>query len=248
MSEPHDPHEAPGTHEAPDGTGPARGPGGTRPVPVVERAPDGPDPAAGPEQWTSAASFEPHPTLAPDEDKAPRFWSARRVPAALVALLFLGGCGLLLYDVVAVRADHPAMRWRRELARELAQRPLDSTAVLAGAAGAVAVGLWLLLLAATPGLRAVLPMRRGHADVRAGLDRAAAATVLRDRAMDVAGVRSVRVRMTRTKVDVRAESHFRALDDVRGDLDRTLADGIRGLGLGSPPTLSVHVARPGKKG
>ncbi|MEI5099837.1 DUF6286 domain-containing protein [Streptomyces sp. PmtG] len=220
-------------------------PRATRPAPVVERAPDGPEPAA---QSTSAASYAPHPTLAPDEEKTPRFWSDRRVPAGLLALVLLGGCGLLLYDVVAVRADHPAMRWRRDLARELAERPLDSAVVLTGAAVAVAVGLWLLILAATPGLRAVLPMRRGHADVRAGLDRAAAATVLRDRAMDVAGVRAVRVRMTRSKVDVRAESHFRELDDVRGDLDRALADGIRDLGLGGPPALSVRVARPWKKG
>ncbi|MEV0505511.1 hypothetical protein AB0I84_49185, partial [Streptomyces spectabilis] len=113
MSEPHDPHEP---HEEPR---PAK------PGPVVERAPDGADPAAGPEQSTSAASYEPHPTLAPDDARTPRFWSARRVPAALLALLVLGGSGLLLYDVVAVRADHPAMRWRRDLARELAERPLD---------------------------------------------------------------------------------------------------------------------------
>jgi hypothetical protein len=100
----------------------------------------------------------------------------------------------------------------------------------------------------TPGLRDVLPMRRTHPDVRAGLHRDAAATALRDRAMEVSGVWSVRVRMGRRKVDVRAVSHFRALDDVRADLDATLADGIRGLGLVRPPALSVHVARPGRKG
>jgi hypothetical protein len=54
--------------------------------------------------------------------------------------------------------------------------------------------------------------------------------------------------MGRRKVDVRALSHFRELDDVRADLDATLADGIRGLGLARPPALSVHVARPGRKG
>ncbi|MFD9883546.1 DUF6286 domain-containing protein [Streptomyces alboflavus] len=212
-------------------------------VPVIERA------AAEPEldQSASAAAYQPLPTLG-DEDGSPRFWSARRVPAGLLALLVLGGAGLLLYDIVAVRADHPAMRWRRDLARELAERPLDSTAVLAGAAAAVAVGLWLLVLAVTPGLRSLLPMRRTHADVRAGLDRGAAATALRDRAMDVSGVRSVRVRMSRSKVDVRAVSHFRELDDVRGDLDAALAAAIHDLGLGHPPALSVRVARPGRKG
>ncbi|MFD9069463.1 DUF6286 domain-containing protein [Streptomyces lasiicapitis] len=222
------------------------GPDLTKAVPVMEAAAPGPEPELG--QSASAADYQPLPTLSGDDGGAPRFWSARRVPAGLLALLILGGAGLLLYDIVAVRADHPAMRWRRELARELAERPLDSTAVLAGAAAAAAIGLWLLVLAVTPGLRAVLPMRRTHDDVRAGLHRDAAAMVLRDRAMDVAGVRSVRVRMSRSKVEVRAVSHFRELDDVRGDLDATLAETIRELGLGSPPALSVHVARLVRKG
>ncbi|MGA4842779.1 DUF6286 domain-containing protein [Streptomyces sp. G45] len=221
--------------------------GGTQQLPAVEQEKGA---GADLDQSASAAAYRPHPTLTPDDegDGAGRFWSRRRVPAALLALLLLGGSGLLLYDVVAVRADHPAMRWRRELARELSERPLDDTAVLVGAAVAAVLGLWLVVLAATPGLRSVLPMRRGHADVRAGLDRGAAAMVLRDRALDVAGVRSVRVRMKRSKVDVRAVSHFRELDDVRGDLDTALADGIHKLGLGKQPALSVRVARPGRKG
>ncbi|MDV7222770.1 DUF6286 domain-containing protein, partial [Streptomyces prunicolor] len=138
--------------------------------------------------------------------------------------------------------------WRRELARQLAERPLDDTWVLVGAGIAAALGLWLIVLALTPGLRQVLPMRRTHADVRAGLQRAAAAMVLRDRAMEVSGVQSVRVRTSRTKADVRAVSHFRELDDVRADLDAVLGDAITGLGLARPPALSVHVDRSGRKG
>ncbi|MEV5875150.1 DUF6286 domain-containing protein [Streptomyces sp. NPDC052101] len=194
------------------------------------------------------------PTL--DKDPAPtppaaegsgRLWSPRRVPAAVVAALLLAGAGLLLYDIAAVRAHHPAMRWRRALARQLAERPLDDTWVLTGAAVAAALGLWLIVLAATPGLRALLPMRRPHPDVRAALSREAAALLLRDRAIDVTGVRSVRVRMRRRKADVRAVSHFRDLDDVQTDLDTVLREAIRGLGLSRPPTLSVHVTRPGRK-
>ncbi|MFD7476011.1 DUF6286 domain-containing protein, partial [Streptomyces sp. NPDC059837] len=177
-----------------------------------------------------------------------RFWSARRVPAGIVALLVLVGAGVLLYDVAAVRAHRPALHWRRSLARQLAERPLDDIWVLVGAGLAAALGLWLIVLAVTPGLRDVLPMRRTHPDVRAGLHRDAAATALRDRAMEVSGVRSVRVRMGRRKVDVRVVSHFRELDDVRADLNATLADGIRGLGLVRPPALSVRVVRPGRKG
>ncbi|CAL9603342.1 DUF6286 domain-containing protein [Streptomyces sp. Tu 3180] len=181
-------------------------------------------------------------------DRPRRFWSARRVPAGLLALLTLLVAGAFLYDLAAVRAGRPAMSWRRELTRNLAERPLDDTWVLVGAGVAAALGLWLLLLALTPGLRSLLPMGRTRPGVRAALHRAAAATVLRDRAMEVAGVQSVRVRMRRTKADVRAVSHFRGLDEVRADLDRVLGDAVRGLGLARPPALSVHVRRPGRKG
>ncbi|GGW86425.1 DUF6286 domain-containing protein [Streptomyces lomondensis] len=229
MSEPQDrePSEAEGT---------------TQRLPVLEKpgAPNAPD--------RSASSDGPPSVLDGEGGRAGRFWSARRISAALVALVLLALAGLFLYDIVAVRADRPGMHWRRELARQLAERPLDDIWVLIGAGVAAALGLWLLFLAATPGLRHVLPMRRTHADVRAGLDRDAAATALRDRAMEVAGVQSVRVRVRRRRADVRALSHFRDLDDVRTELDAVLADAVSGLGLSRPPSLSVRVRRPGRKG
>jgi hypothetical protein len=226
------------------------GEGTTQRLPVIEKAP-------GTEGDGSAAEHWP-PPLPEGEDTGKevdvkgggqgRFWSARRVPATLVALLLLAVTGLFLYDVAAVRADRPAMHWRRELARQLAERPLDDTAVLVGAGVAAALGLWLIVLAATPGLRAVLPMRRAHTDVSAGLHRNAAALVLRDRAMEVSGVQSARVRVRRTRADVHAVSHFRELDEVQDDLDTALDEAVKGLGLARPPLLSVHVRRPGKKG
>ncbi|MEU6572757.1 DUF6286 domain-containing protein [Streptomyces sp. NPDC046805] len=215
---------------------------GTQRMPVIEK-PTGTEL----DQSASAAAFGPPGAVDADGGRGGRFWSARRVPAGIVALLILLGAGVFLYDVVAVRVQRPALGWRRELARQLAQRPLDDVWVLVGAGVAAALGLWLIVLALTPGLRDVLPMRRTHADVRAGLHRAAAAQVLRDRAMEVSGVRSARVRMGRRKADVRAVSHFRELDAVRADLDVALADAIRGLGLTRPPSLSVHVARVGRK-
>jgi hypothetical protein len=86
-----------------------------------------------------------------------RFWSARRVPAVIVALLSPAAVGLLLYDVVSVRAGRPGMDWRRRLADELATRPLDDVWIIVGAAVAMALGLCLVLLAVTPGLRRLLP-------------------------------------------------------------------------------------------
>ncbi|WP_105974847.1 DUF6286 domain-containing protein [Streptomyces geranii] len=196
---------------------------------------------------TEPAVHDPLPILEKGQERNGRFWSARRVPAAVLALLLLVGAGAFLYDITAVRAHRPAMSWRKSLAAQLAERPLDDTWVLVGAGIAVALGGWLLVLAVTPGLRGVLPMRRTHVDVRAGLHRAAAAMVLRDRAVEVSGVQSVRVRLTRTRADVHALAHFRELDDVRADLDDVLAHAIRGLGLTRPPALALRVARPGRK-
>ncbi|WP_202487071.1 MULTISPECIES: DUF6286 domain-containing protein [unclassified Streptomyces] len=178
---------------------------------------------------------------------ARRFWSARRVPAALVALVLLGAGGLLLYDVAAVRAGRTAMAWRRRLAHELTVRHLDDPWVLGAAAAALALGIWLLVLAATPGLRTVLPMRRTAPGVRAGLDRSAAALVLRDRAMEVAGVQAVRLTVGRRRARARALAHFRELEAVRGDLTTVLGDGLRQLGLTRRLRLTVDVRRPKRR-
>ncbi|WP_228994245.1 DUF6286 domain-containing protein [Streptomyces sp. DH8] len=221
-------------------TEPGEPTGSTRRMPTVgQRGGDTPP----------SADREPVPTLEQgDGGRAGRFWSARRIPAALLALVLLGAAGLLLYDIVAVRADRPAMRWRRSLADGLAERHLDDVAVLVGAGVAAAIGLWLILLALTPGLRGLLPMRRDRAGVRAGLDRDAAALVLRDRAVGVPGVQSVRVRVGRRKAKVRALAHFRELDDVRADLNSVLEKAVGELGLAKPPAPSVQVHRPPKKG
>lgn len=176
--------------------------------------------------------------------RARRFWATRRVPAAFVAAAVLAAAGALLYDVVAVRADRPAMAWRRRLADELATRQLDSLWVIAAAALVAAAGLWLVWLAVTPGLRSVLPMRpTATPGVRAGLDRRAAELVLRDSALQVAGVAAARVGVGRRKVKARVEVHFREVDEVREELDGVFADGLQRLGLSRPLTLNL-TARP----
>lgn len=65
--------------------------------------------------------------------------------------------------------------------------------------------------------------------------------------MEVSGVQSARVRMGRSKVRLRAVSHFRELDEVRDDLDTALRAGIRELGLDRAPALTMRVRRPVKK-
>ncbi|MGI5140980.1 DUF6286 domain-containing protein [Streptomyces sp. CA-106110] len=218
----------------------SQGTGSTQRLPVMEKTADS---RLG--QSASAAAYEPVDGAGRGGS---RFWSVRRGPACVVALLLLIGGGLFLYDVVAVRAHRSAMPWRRTLAHRLAEQPLDSTWVLVGGGVVAALGVALLVLAVAPGLRGVLTMDPAHTDVRAGLHRHAAARVLRERAMEVSGVQSVHVRLGRDRADVRAVARSRELDDVRADLDRTLTDTVRSLGLRRPPALSVHVRRAGRKG
>ncbi|MEU9120806.1 DUF6286 domain-containing protein [Streptomyces sp. NPDC048506] len=215
-------------------------PADTRKLPTLDEPPG----ASG--GLTQSSSGAAAPATA-DDGRTGRFWSARRVPAAVLALALLAATGLLLYDVAAVRAHRPAMAWRRRLAHELAVRHLDDPWVLGAAALAMLLGVCLIVLAVTPGLRQVLPMRPVAPGIRAGLDRSAAALVLRDRAMEVAGVQSVRMTVGRRRARAHAVAHFRELDEVRADLDTALGDGLRQLGLARPLGLTVHVRRP-KKG
>ncbi|TNM29554.1 DUF6286 domain-containing protein [Streptomyces sedi] len=224
----------------------------------MSKTADAPEPGAGPgdetapegeesdpmRQSASTARYEPGGA---EDGRAPRFWSVRRVPAGLVAAALLAGSGLLLFDIVSVRADRPAAAWRRETADALATRPLDDGWVVAGAALAMLLGVGLVVLACTPGLRRLLPMRQDSELMRAGIERSAAALVLRDRALEVSGVRSVRVAVGRRRIRVTAEAHFRVLDAVRADLDAVLGDGIDELGLARRPALAVQVRRPAKR-
>lgn len=201
------------------------------------------------EQSSSSSGYEPGDVKTSlREGVERRFWSVRRTPSVIASCVVALLGGLFLYDIIAVRADQPGMTWRRGLADELAARPLDDPWVLLGAFGALLLGLWLLVLALTPGLRGILPMQQPAEDVRAGLDRGAAATVLRDRAMQISGVQSVRVTVGRSRITARADSHFRDLDDVRADLEAVLGQGIKELGLAQQPALSVQVRRPAPKG
>ncbi|MDF3293568.1 DUF6286 domain-containing protein [Streptomyces sp. RB6PN23] len=176
-----------------------------------------------------------------------RLWSARRVPSALTACAVLALAGTFLYDITAVRAGHPAMSWRTALARQLATRPLHDPWVLTGATLAALLGLWLVILALTPGLRSLLPMRPVAPPVRAALARTAAALLVRDRVLEVSGVRSARVTVSRRAIRVRADSHFRELDDVRQDVDAALRETVRGLGLARRPAVSVTVRRAARR-
>ncbi|MGX1547076.1 DUF6286 domain-containing protein [Streptomyces adustus] len=147
-----------------------------------------------------------------------------------------------LVDVVAVRAGRPAAAWRRHLGDELATRPVDNLWMLTGAAVAAA-GVWLIVLALTPGQRRWLPLR-SPADcprLRAFLDRDGAADLMRDAAMRVPGVSAARVLVGRHRVKARADVRFRDPQRVKDDLTTVLGEARDQLALARPPRIVVQM-------
>lgn len=190
----------------------------------------------------SAGQFAP--PVESTEGRAHRPWSQRRLPVALLTLLAAAVCGVLLYDVVSVHAagNAPA-RWRVDAMGWLSTHGPDSaatTGVLA-AIGVFALGVWLLVLAVTPGRRGVLPMRPPLTGVRAVLDRRAVAVLLRDAVNDVPGVGRVQVRVGRRTARVRAGLGFGEVEPARRAVAEAAETAAAGLGLARPLRLRVRL-------
>lgn len=187
------------------------------------------------------------PTDEPTEEPSRRPWGARRGPAGIAASLIALAAGALLFEAVWTRTGHRANAWWSRLTDEFATRPVDDVWILTGAAVTAALGLWLIVLALTPGLRRQLPLRHptnSHGPTSAVLDRKGAALLLRDAAMRVPGVSAARVRVRRRRVKVRADVRFRDTADVKDELTDTLRHEEHDrLALARPPRLTVRVRR-----
>ncbi|MFG2887932.1 DUF6286 domain-containing protein [Streptomyces sp. NPDC048248] len=196
---------------------------------------------------TQAPPVESLRQNAPTNERHRRPWSARRVPACLAASLILLAAGALLFEAIWIRTGHGATAWWTTLTDELATRPLDNLWILAGAALAAALGLWLIILALTPGLRSQLPLRApsdGYGRMRIVLDRKGAALLLRDAALRVPGVSTARVRVRRRRVSVLAGVRFRDTGEVKDELTDTIRrEEHDRLALARPPRLVLRVRR-----
>ncbi|REE58871.1 hypothetical protein BX257_1340 [Streptomyces sp. 3212.3] len=173
-----------------------------------------------------------------------RFWPARRIRAGSAALLSAAAIGLFLYDVVSVRADRPAMHWRRRLAEEVATRPLDDAWMIVGAAVATARPV-AFLLAVTPGLcrHAAYAAARPYGPRRARPPRGRPGS-----APSHAGACPVGTGRCRPpNAQSPGRGTFRDLEEVRAELDTTLGEAVTSLRLAQQPQLTVRVRRP-KKG
>ncbi|MFE2595772.1 DUF6286 domain-containing protein [Streptomyces sp. NPDC059396] len=165
----------------------------------------------------------------------------------MAASLILLGAGALLFEAVWTRTGHRATGWWTRLTDELATRPVDDVWILTGAAVSAVLGLWLIVLALTPGLRRQLPLRvpaDGRGRMRAVLDRKGAALLLRDAAMRVPGVGAARVRVRRRHVRVRADVRFGDTAEVKNELTAAVRRGEHDqLALARSPRPAVRVRR-----
>ncbi|WP_223772736.1 DUF6286 domain-containing protein [Streptomyces sp. 135] len=176
--------------------------------------------------------------------RARRPWSQRRALAGALAFACAGVCGLFLYDVVSVHAaGRPPARWRDRLMEWLATHGPDGGAWpgVALAAAVFLLGVWLLVLALTPGRRRELPMAGASPEVRAVLDRRAVAVLLRDAVAELPGITRVRVRVGRRGARVRAGLAFGPLESARRAVAETAEEALAACGLARPPRLRVRV-------
>ena len=128
-----------------------------------------------------------------------------------------------------------------------ADHSLNNGWVIASAAVACVLGLWLLVLAATPGLRALLPMNpAGTGGLRAALDREAVAAQLHRATMEVPGVAAARVNAGRRRAAIRADVRFGDHQEARDALLRELSAERDRMGLARPLAIEVKV-RPSKQ-
>lgn len=171
-----------------------------------------------------------------------RWWSPRRLPTALLALAAAIACGTLAVDLIRVHVAHlPAASWRTQAVHWL-ERHGPNAPFVGIAAGALAVlGILMIALAVSPGRRGLLTVASPGAGLRAAMDRTAIALVVRDAVGDVPGISTVRVRVRRRRVVVRAQLAFGDRAIARRDVQAAAHAALDGCSLRRPPRLRVKV-------
>lgn len=189
----------------------------------------------------SAGATETGP--APSRTRVPRrWWSQRRLPLGVLTLLATLTCGALATDLILVHTGHrPAALWRTGALHWLYVHGPGEPPVTAAALGCALLGVWLIVLAVTPGRRGLLTAHSPAPATRVAVDRGTVAALLRDTAAGTQGVDTVAVRVRRRRATVRAALAFgdraAARDQITDAARRALAE----CGLRRPLRLRVAV-------
>lgn len=175
-----------------------------------------------------------------------RRWSERRLPVCILGALALGGVSALLQDAAAVHllGSKPAP-WRRQLFEWLTGHGPATTPAWSAAA-VVAAGLWMIVLALTPGRRRDLVMSTPGHGVRVVISRRSAGHLIRGALTTVPGITGVHVRVGRRRLMVRAELVYGERSQAREHVMQTVESAVRGMSLAVAPRTRVRV-RPGPR-
>ncbi|GAQ59946.1 DUF6286 domain-containing Asp23/Gls24 family envelope stress response protein [Streptomyces scabiei] len=195
---------------------------------------------------TPAAS--PHPPEPPSPEAGPtvrtprRRWSRRRLPVALLTAATAVGCGALALDLVRVHlADRAPAAWRTAAVHWLSRHGPGDPAVVAGGALMGLAGVWMVVLALTPGGRRRSTVLSMAPRVDAAMDRSAVAALLRDVLGSVEGVGAVRVTVRRHRVAVRVGLAYGDPGQARAAVTAAARHALAACRLRRVPRLRVAV-------
>ncbi len=197
---------------------------------------------ASPEATAGSSAADPTDDLDAwgDGAKVRRAWSPRGIPSGLAALVAGGVAGTALYIGIMARVDR-APRWSRELLERAETHHWRDNAVVATGLAAAVVGLWLVVLAATPGRRNLLRLRSPGDRMTVYMTRRTAASFLRHTALASSGVLDARVRMGRRKAVLRVDYHFRDPDELHDELTERLEERAKALTLARVPRVDLRL-------
>ncbi|MEU8132599.1 DUF6286 domain-containing protein [Streptodolium elevatio] len=202
---------------------------------VLDAPPEKPADPSGPETGGGASGIG-----AEDYRKPRRAWSPRGFVAALTALGVGGIAGVLLFFGIAARLERTP-QWAYDVLDWVQTHEWTEKWVWVGGVVAAVVGLWLLLLAWTPGRRHLLPLEPVGPDITAYMTRGTASNLLRHTALMSTGVLDARVRVTRRKAVMRVDYHFRDPDELHDELETALRERADALLLARVPRVDVRL-------
>ncbi|MGW1776324.1 DUF6286 domain-containing Asp23/Gls24 family envelope stress response protein [Streptomyces sp. NPDC002104] len=159
-----------------------------------------------------------------------RAWSERRLPVAFLAALASGGAAVLLRDAA----------WQARLVDWLARHGPATTPFWAATALGTA-GLWMVVLALTPGRRGDLTMSGSGTEVRAVISRRSASRHVRAALARLPDIAEVRVRVGRRRVTVRALFTRGEKAGALGGVHEAVEAAVRDLALAPPPRIRVRL-------
>ncbi|WP_330234589.1 DUF6286 domain-containing protein [Streptomyces sp. NBC_00566] len=171
-----------------------------------------------------------------------RWWAQRRLPLGVLTLLATLTCGALAADLILVHTGHrPAAAWRTGALHWLYVHGPGEPPVTVAALGCALLGVWLIVLAVTPGRRGLLTARSAAPATHVAVDRTAVAALLRDTTAATEGVDTVAVRVGRRRATVRAALAFGDRAAAREHITDAARRALAECGLRRPMKLRVAV-------